>query len=71
MHTNALRILSRQPRLSWPEQMGDMDAARAFARQGIEATGRGWPYALNQDFPVSIPEQAVDEGVKYVSTYIE
>ncbi|KAF8481351.1 hypothetical protein JB92DRAFT_3039250 [Gautieria morchelliformis] len=70
LHTNALRILSRQPRLSWLEQLGDMEGARAFAKRGIEASGRGWPSALNQDFPINVPEQGA-EGVKYVSTYID
>ena len=71
MHTNALRILARQPRVFWPRHIGNIDHARVFAKRGIEATGRGWPSALNEDFPVNIPEQGVDDGVKYVSTYVE
>ncbi|KAF8591474.1 hypothetical protein K439DRAFT_1644166 [Ramaria rubella] len=70
MHTNALRILARQPRLYWPENFGDLADARAFAKRGIESTGRGWPSYLNQDFPASISQQE-DEGVKYASTYLD
>lgn len=71
MHANALRILLRHPLLPWPEQLNDMDSARAYAKRGVEATGRGWPTALNQDFPVNIPEQGADEGVKYITISVE
>lgn len=71
MHINALRILARQAILPWPEQFGDMDNSRAFAKRGIELTGRGWPTFLNQEFPNTIPDQNADEGVKYASIFIE
>lgn len=69
MHLNALRALSGEPRIPWPDHFGDLDTARALARIGIEGTGHGWPSLLNEDFPVNWPEQ--DEGVKYVSVNIE
>lgn len=70
MHTNALRILARQPRIAWPAECGDMEAARATARRGIEATHRGWPSFLNADFPPSTSEDDM-HGVQYVYTHIQ
>lgn len=70
MHTNALRILARQPRIPWPVEYGDMDTARAATRRGIEAAHRGWPSFLNSDFPPSAPEDGT-RGVRYRYTCIE
>ncbi|HEV7738673.1 MAG TPA: hypothetical protein VGO47_15035, partial [Chlamydiales bacterium] len=36
LHTNALRILARQRRITWPEQYGSLEDARAVARRGVE-----------------------------------
>ncbi|KAF8529083.1 hypothetical protein BU17DRAFT_37719 [Hysterangium stoloniferum] len=70
MHANALRILARQPMILWPENHGDLNAARVFARRGIESANRGWPSFLNTDFPPPNPEDTND-GVRYNNTFIE
>lgn len=70
MHINALRILFRLPRTIWPEQNGSLQDARAVAKRGVEAAGRGWPSLLNIDFPNGTP-QDVNEGVLYSFTQIE
>ncbi|GJJ07517.1 hypothetical protein Clacol_001719 [Clathrus columnatus] len=70
MHTNALRILAGQVRIAWPSEYGAIDIARTTARQGVEASLRGWPSFLNADFPTSSLEEAT-KGVRYIYTTIE
>ncbi|KIJ56752.1 hypothetical protein M422DRAFT_22905 [Sphaerobolus stellatus SS14] len=69
MHTNALRILAHQDRIPWPQRYGSMEDARAFAKRGVESSGRGWPSFLNDDIPGPTPEDA-NEGVRYRSSYV-